>query len=429
MRKRLILTSYIKGILSKYAPFKKEAFIQSVLNDNRAIFSSFGHDIYMSDIVNNCIDRIATEISKIDVRSVVENGSSIAVQNDDISRLFRNRPNPLQTSKDFLAACVWLQRKTMHCFIYPQWELVRSPNGQTARRYTALWPLNPSSVEIGRDEAGTRWMVRFYWREGGYDTLPYADVIHLKWRRGKNVIIGGGDDNGRADTKDTLQAVGVLDKMLQGLPLSIESSLKLNGVFTSKTVSDADALRRARDKFEDRIIQSKLGIAAIDIAGDFQPIQSKQAVISEPTMKFVKDIIRNRYGVSTAILDGDYNDAQHAAFYQSCLEDFITEFEQAATACLFTTREQDVGHRIRCYYNKVEYYDTANKMQLAQIARDTGLMTLNQVADMFGIEPFEGGDRRLQSLNYVNTELVDKYQLDAKGVKQDGDKKDGSAES
>ena len=63
-------------------------------------------------------------------------------------------------------------------------------------------------------------------------------------------------------------------------------------------------------------------------------------------------------------------------------------------------------------------------MQLAQIARDTGLMTLNQIADMFGIEPFDGGDRRLQSLNYVNTELVDKYQLDAKGVNANAESKE-----
>ena len=51
-------------------------------------------------------------------------------------------------------------------------------------------------------------------------------------------------------------------------------------------------------------------------------------------------------------------------------------------------------------------------------------MTLNQIADMFGIEPFEGGDRRLQSLNYVNTELVDKYQLDAKGVNANAESKE-----
>lgn len=43
---------------------------------------------------------------------------------------------------------------------------------------------------------------------------------------------------------------------------------------------------------------------------------------------------------------------------------------------------------------------------------------------MFGIEPFEGGDRRLQSLNYVNTELVDKYQLDAKGVNANAESKE-----
>lgn len=422
----MIFENYIQGLLTSYRGWKNKRFIQGVLNDNRAVFSSFGHNIYLSDVVNNCINRIATEIGKIDVCSVVQNGSNIAIQNDDLTRLFRFRPNPLQTTKDFLESCVWLQRKTMHCFIFPQYEVVTGANGTQYRRYTAMYPLNPAGAEIGRDETGTRWLIRFHWRDGGEDTIPYHDIIHLKWRRGKNMILGGGNDHGHADTKDTLQAVTTLDKMMQGLPLSIEASLKLNGVFTSKTKLDADKLRAARDEFEDRILTSKAGIAAVDVAGDFTPVQSRQAVIPEATMKFVKDIIRNRFGVSAAILDGDYNDAQHAAFYQNCIEDFINELEQAMTAILFTQRERDVGHRIRCYYNKVEYYDTANKMQLAQIARDTGLMTLNQIADMFGIEPFEGGDRRLQSLNYVNTELVDKYQLDTKGVKPDAQQSEDS---
>lgn len=419
----MIFENYIQGLLDVYKGWRGRRFVQGVLNDNRAVFTSFGGNIYLSDIVNNCINRIATEIGKIDVCSVVKAGSSIAVQNDDITRLFRFRPNPLQTTKDFLEACVWLQRKTMHCFIFPQWEDVRGANGLTYRRYTALYPLNPAGAEIGRDESG-RWMIKFHWRDGGTDVLPYDQVVHLKWRRGKNLIMGGGNDYGNADTRDAQKAVETLDKLIQGLPLSIEAGLKLNGVFTSKTKLDADKLRVARDEFEDRILTSKAGIAAIDVAGDFTPIKKQHISIPDTTMKFIKDIIRNRYGVSAAVLDGDYNDAQHAAFYQNCIEDFINEFEQAMTACLFSQREQDVGHRVRCYYNKVEYYDTANKMQLAQIARDTGLMTLNQIADMFGIEPFDGGDRRLQSLNYVNTELVDKYQLDAKGVNANAESKE-----
>lgn len=410
--------NYIKNVVRKYQSWRDRQFVKSVLNDSQPVFESFGNDIYMSDIVNNCIDRIATEISKLTVKSVVDTGEIVKVQNDDLTRLFRFQPNPLQTTKDFLASIVWLQRKDMHAFIYPQYETVRDAAGRTFRRYTALWPLRPARIEMGMDEAQKIWLVRFYWQDGTYDTLPYSEVIHMKWRRGKNMIVGGGDDYGNADTRDTLKAVSNLDKAMQGIPLTIEASMKLNGVFTSKTKLDADMIRKARDEFEDRITTSKVGIAAIDIAGDFQPVNTKSPDIPEGAMKFLKDIIRERYGVSDEIISGNYTDEQHASFYETCLEDFIEEFQQAFSSVLFTPREQDVGHRIKCYYKKVEYFSTQNKIQLANIAKDTGLMTLNQVAEMFGIEPFEGGDRRLQSLNYVSADMVDTYQLNKS--KQEG---------
>lgn len=402
--------NYIKNVVKKYQSWRNRQFVQNVLNDSQPVFESFGRDIFMSDIVNNCIDRIATEISKITVKSVVDTGEVVKVQNDDLTRLFRFQPNPLQTTKDFLASLVWLQRKDMHCFIYPQYETVKDSTGREYRRYTALWPLRPVRIEMGMDESQTVWLIRFYWQDGTYDTLPYSEVIHMKWRRGKNLIVGGGDDYGNADTRDTLKAVTNLDKALQGIPLTIEASMKLNGVFTSKTKLDAAKLQMARDEFENRIVTSKLGIAAIDIAGDFQPVNTKSPDIPAEALKFLKDIIRERYGVSDAIISGNYTDEQHASFYETCLEDFIEEFQQAFSSVLFTPREQDVGHRVKCYYKKVEYFSTQNKIQLANIAKDTGLMTLNQISEMFGIEPFEGGDRRLQSLNYVATDLVDTYQ-------------------
>lgn len=417
----MIFQNYINGLVQKYQSWKNRRFITSVMNDNRALFSSFGQDIYVSDIVNNCIDRIATEISKINVMSVVVSNDRVKVQIDDITRLFRFKPNPLQTTKDFLSSLVWLQRKDMHCFVYPSWEEVAGRDGQKYRRYTALWPLNPSSVELGRSESG-RWLIKFYWKDGSSDILPYDEVVHMKWRRGKNLLVGGGDDTGAPDTRDAYSAVTVLDKILQGIPMAVESSLKMNGLFTSKTKLDADRITAAREEFEKRITTSSMGIAAIDIAGDFTPISRSPVTIPDSTMAFVKGIIQQRYGVSPSILEGDYDDETHAAFYQTCIEDFIEEFQQAFSAVLFTAREQDIGHRIKCYYSKIEYYSTASKIALAQIARETGIMTLNQINAMFGIEPFEQGDRRVQSLNYVNMELVDSYQmktLQQKGMNTD----------
>lgn len=405
--------NYLSDMLKdKYARWKNRRLNESVLMDNHPILRGFGQDIYMSDLINNSIDRIATEFSKIDVASVVEGDDAVAIQKDDITRLFRFQPNPLQTTKDFLASCEWLRRKTMHCFVFPQWVEVTDSYGNRYRKYTAFYPLNPASVKFGQDDSGT-WGVRFYWRDGTYDELPLSDVIHLKWRRGINLIACGGDDYGTADVKDTLESLDVLHKVMSGLPISIENGMKLSGVYTAKTVSDAESLKKKRDEFENHIMTSKAGIVAIDLAGDFKPMPPRNVVIPESTMRFLKNIIRERYGVSEDIITGNYNDDSHAAFYETCIEDAIVEFQQAFSQVLFSPREQDIGHRVKCYYNKVEYYSTQNKIQLAQIARETGMMTINQIAEMFGLEPFDGGDRRLQSLNFVNIDLVDKYQKGA----------------
>lgn len=403
--------NYLKSAFERYQTKQKLKLLSAILNDGRAIFSSFGEDVYMSDQVNNCIDRIATEISKIDIISVVQKPGSIKQQNDDITRLFRFKPNPLQTTKDFLACCEWLRRKDCNCFIYPQYDIVYDVYGNPVRKYTAFWPLNPTNIEIGQDEDGQVWEIKFYWRDGTSDILPYEDLVHLRWRRGKNTIVGGGNDFGRPDTKDLLGAISTLDKVMQGLPKALEASLKINGVYSGKTMLDTDKLKKARDDFESHIATSAIGIIATDLGGDFTPVSMKPVEIDPEVMKVLKGVIRERYGISEALLSGDYDAEQHGAFYQSCLEDFITELEQGMSACLFTQREQDVGHRVRGYYSKTAYLSTANKIALATLATNTGLKTLNEIRDMFGDEPFDSGDRRLQSLNFVSTQIIDTYQL------------------
>lgn len=389
--------------------------IAEILSDSRAIFSSFGNDIYFSDFVNNCIDRIASEVSKINVVSVVEKADKISREIDDITKLFKYQPNPLQTTKDFLASCEWLRRKYMNCFIYPFYENFTSENGQARKKYTAFYPLNPVTAELGHYEDG-RWAIKFFWRDGSTDTLAYDDVIHLKWRRGTSLLMGGGNDNGAVDDRNILRSLKTLDEVLQGLPKMIASSLNLNGVLSVKTIVEKNALEQAAKDFESRIYKSDSGIVAVGLEGNYTPVNKAFPTVPETVLKFLKDIIRERYGVSEDILSGSFDGKEHASFYQTCLEEFIVEFEQAFTERLFTQREKDVGHRIKCYYSRVSYMDAAEKRELAQLARDTGLMTINEIRELYGMSPIESGDRRLQSLNYVNVDLVDNYQLN-------GDKK------
>ena len=407
-----MLVSFIRNIMDKFRGNRDQRILAEVLSDSRAVFTSFGNNIYASDFVASCIDRIATEISKIEVVSVIEKDSRITRLNDDISHLFRDGVNELQTAKDFLACCEWLRRKDKNCFIYPQWELVASKSGQEYRRYTAFYPLAPVSAELGHFDDGS-WAIKFTWRDGSADILPYDAVIHLRWRRGTSTIMGGGNDYGVSDDSDTLKAIKNLDEIVQGLPKMIRSSLSLQGVLNVKTVLDRKSILEAGVDFESRIKKTESGIVAVGLDGNFTPVHNAMPTIPDGVLKFLKDIIRERFGISDAILSGDFNGTQHAAFYQNCIEDFIVEFEQALTNRLFSQREKDVGHRVKCYYSRVAYMDASEKRELANLAKDTGLMTLNEIRELYGLSPLaEGGDRRLQSLNYVETNLVDKYQIE-----------------
>jgi HK97 family phage portal protein len=407
--------SYLKSIL----PGSKKRLYAAWLSNAQPIFSSFGNNIYLSDFVNNAIDRVASEISKIDIKSIVQRDDILQIQNDDITRLFRFKPNPLQTTSDFLSNVEWLRRKDCNAFIYPQYEIIKLNDGREFKRYLAFYPLKPRRVFIGVNN-GQVWEVKFEFEDGSSYTLPYADLIHLKWRRGANTIIGGGDDNGRTNDYDISRTIDALDKTIQGLPKSIEASLQIKGVYAAKTLADQKKLNDIRADFEKHITVSKSGMIATDLAGEFTPVNISAPDIDDTALKFLKSVIQERYGVSAAILSGDYNGEQHGAFYQAAIEDFIIQFEQAMTACLFTLRERDVGHRIKCYYNKVHYMATKDKIELANIAKEIGNLTLNQINELFGIAPFEGGNRRLQSLNYVSLDLIDKYQM-KKASSKDGE--------
>jgi HK97 family phage portal protein len=415
------IVSYLKNVFKG----KGTTTYTKLLTDSVPIFTdSFGNNVYLSDFVNNAIDRVASEISKIDLKSVVERGDLLQIQNDDITRLFRFKPNPLQTTSDFFSCVEWLRRKNRNAFIYPQYEIITLPDGRQFKRYVAFYPLNPQAVYIG-ERNGQAWEIRMDFEDGSSYTLPYADLIHLKWRRGKNTVVGGGDDYGNANDTDLLNTIKALDKTIQGLPKSIEASLQVKGVYHAKTLADQKQLNKERENFEERITVSRSGIVATDLAGEFIPVNIHAPEIPEEVLKFLKAVIQERYGISAAILSGDYTAEQHSAFYQTAIEDFIIQFEQAMTACCFTAREQDVGHRIKCYYNKVRYMATKDKMSLANLAKETGIMTLNQINEMFGIEPFEQGGRRLQSLNYVNIEDVDSYQKNKAGVQKEGKDEEG----
>jgi HK97 family phage portal protein len=384
--------------------------------NNYSIFDNNLQNIYFSDYVNNAIDRRATAISKFKIKSIIESENKIKILNDDITRLFQNAPNEYQTTSDFLKTAEWIRQKQGNCFIYPQFEEIEIKE-LIYRKYKSFYVLNPSSYQAIYDDDG-KLFFEFLFKNGKKYIFPSVDIIHLKNRRGCNSIFGG-DDNGNINTKEIKQTINILNDTLSFIPKNLKSSLGISGIFTAETVAEASKLKQSRDNFESHIFTSELGIFATDLAGKYTPIQKNPATLPQETIKFLKSIIYERYGVSDAILQGNYTTDEYSAFHELVVEDFFTEFEQAFSKNLFTQRQVDFGHKIKVYFDKANLMSNTNKIELSNLATNTGLLTLNEIRELHGYPPVEDGDIRLQSLNFINSDLVDEYQK----LKVGGDKK------
>ena len=63
-------------------------------------------------------------------------------------------------------------------------------------------------------------------------------------------------------------------------------------------------------------------------------------------------------------------------------------------------------------------FETLDKrVSAAQFLTNIGAVSLDQVLDIFGFPPIGGeeGARRVQTLNMVNADIIDKYQLGSTG--------------
>ena len=78
---------------------------------------------------------------------------------------------------------------------------------------------------------------------------------------------------------------------------------------------------------------------------------------------------------------------------------------------LFTQRELEVGNEVIFYNQGLMYMNTKNKIAAVDILSRIGTLTDNEILAVFGYPPFEGGNIRNKSLNYINRDIADIYQL------------------
>jgi HK97 family phage portal protein len=402
----MALLDWLKGLASN----AKQFVYAKLLGGYSPVFSQFGQDIYSSDVVQNCIDVIATEISKLQPKHIrVDNEGMQVVPKSSINRLFKFAPNELMTTREFLEKVVWLLYLNYNAFIYPTYEVTVDGNGNEIKSYTGFYPLNPSQVDFLQDSSNTLF-IKFYFPGGESFTLRYSEVIHLRKKFSLNEIMGGGL-NGRPDHVALLKVLQINDAVLQGLEKGVKTSLSIRGILKINTMTDDDAQRAERKRIEDILAAGGTGILPLDLKGDYTPITSDPKLLDKETLVFLQSKVEEWFGPSRAILSGKFTDEEYQAFYEKILEPIVIGLGQAFSITLFTKRELEVGNEIVFYQKNMMYLSTKAKLDLLKTAGEQGLLSDNQKLSLLGYPPVEGGDRITQSLNYMDKALINAYQM------------------
>lgn len=406
-----------QGLFKSRNPSNLEMKYAKFINGEVPIFSQFGKDIYANDVVQICIDIIASELSKLQPKHIRTDKDGMRVNvGGSINRLFKFAPNPLMTTRDFIEKIIWQLMMNYNSFIYPTYENITDSKGNTTREYTGFYPLNPTQVDFLQDAAG-KLFIKFYFLNGEAFTLPYEDIIHLRKKFSVNEIMGGGRD-GQPNNDALLKVLEINDTVLQGLEKGIKASLCVRGILNIKTMLDDDAQKKEREKFEEKLANNASGIVALDLKGDYIPLEVDPKLLDKETLEFLQNKILPFYGVSIPVFSGDFTDDQYQAFHEKTLETIIISLGQAFSKTIFTQRELDVGNEIVFYQKDLAYLSAKMKVELIKIAGEQGLFTTNEKLSILGYPPIIGGDVRYMSLNYIDTSIANQYQLNKSSIKE-----------
>lgn len=409
--------------------FKKETPAQTkwaeVLSGAAPLFSQFGTNIYSSDVVQQAINCIVSEMKKLRPEHIRKSGNDILSVNGDIQTILNN-PNPLMTTSDFLEKVTWLLFLNYNAFIVPTYYEWKDKDGTIKRRYDGLYPITPAQVDFIED-AGNRLFVKFRFSGGQEFTVRYSDVIHIKYRYSVNEYMGG-NEQGQPDNDALLQTLNLNHQLLQGVASAMKSTFAINGVVKYNTMMDDGKTETALKELEAKLKKSESGFLPLDLKAEFIPIKKEIQLVDDATLKFIDEKILRQFGVPLCILTGDYTKEQYEAFYQKTLEPLIISFSQAFTKTLFTDREKGFGNEIQFYPKDLIFMSIDQTLQMVTLLSNTGSLYENEKRVAFGLRPLpELEGKRYMSLNWVDVNIANQYQAGNIGGANDGKNADNQA--
>ena len=371
------------GVFEKLFPRPKvkkqvNGFFQ-MLDGYTPIFTNWDGGVYEMELTRSCIHAFANHSSKL---MPTVTGADIR----GVKAMLNGRPNPFMTGVQFVYKVATIYEAQNTCFIVPILDELD--------RLCGYYPVNPMQTEL-IDVDGEPWL-RYKFANGKSASMELARCGVVSKYLYKNDIKG----ETNSALMPTLQLLNVQN---QGIAEGIKNSASFRFMATVNNFTKGRDLANERKNWVDDNLGADSGGLALfpNTYTNVQQIQSSAKIVDADQMKIIQTRVLNYFGCNEDVLQNKTVGDAWSAYYEGKIEPFALQLSQAMTVMTYTNNEMSRGNAIVWSSNRLQYMTNTDKLQVSSQMFDRGILSTNDVMDIWNLPHVPDGDKRYIRKEYV----------------------------
>lgn len=346
-------------------------------------FSTWGGELYESALVRSAIDARARHISKLKVE--IQGAAKPTLQTK-----LRLKPNNWQTWSQFLYRTSTILDMHNTVVIVPVYDELMNPVG-----YYPVLPRRCEIVEV--DEVP---LLRYEFSDGLKASTYLEECAILTKFQYRSDFFG-----------ETNTALDTTMKMIHMDNQAVEEAVKSGARYSfiakvGNFTRDSD-LKKEQARFNEGAFRADAGGGILlfpNTYTDIRQIEQNPYTVPEAELNEIRTNVYNYFAVNEDVLQSKAFGDSWSAFYESVIEPFAIQFSECMTTACFSDKERAMGSLIMATSNRLQYMTTKEKLEVSAQMADRGILSFNEIRDIWNLPPIDGGDRRIIRGEYYNAD-------------------------
>lgn len=349
-------------------------------------FSTYDGGVYEMELTRACIHTFATHCSKL--MPTVSGADTKGVR-----AMLESRPNPFMTSAQFAYKVATIYETKNTCFILPLLDKFD--------RLIGYYPANYKQVEV-LDVKGEPWL-RFTFGDGHKTAVELSRCgVVSKYLYNSDIK---GEDN--SVLRATMQ---LLHTQNQGIEEGIKNSASFRFMAQMANFSKDEDRRKLRGEIAKDLQPANGGFALFpgaNVITNVQQVQSQAKIVDPEQMQIIQTRVLNYFGCNEEVLQNKTVGDAWSAYYEGKIEPFALQLSQAMTCMTYSHNERARGNAVVWTANRLQYMTNQDKLQVSSQMFDRGILSTNDVMDIWQLPHVPDGDKRYIRREYIEISKMD----------------------